>query len=53
LRGVHTGLDDLQRDLAFDRLGLFGQPHFSHAALAKLTNQAVRSDGLFEANASR
>jgi hypothetical protein len=30
LRGVHPRLDDLERDLAPDRPGLFGQPDFAH-----------------------
>ena len=39
--GVHAGLDELQRDLAFDRLGLLGDPDLAHAAFADLLHQRV------------
>ena len=39
--GVHAGLDELQRHLALDRLGLFGDPDLAHAALADLLDQRV------------
>ena len=33
---VHAGLDELQRDFAFDGFGLLGDPDFTHAAFADL-----------------
>ena len=44
LAGVHPGLDDLQRDLAADRLVLLGHVDDAHAALADLLEQLVRPD---------
>jgi hypothetical protein len=44
LARVHAGLDDLQRDETFDRLGLLGHPDGPHAALADLLDQLVRAD---------
>ena len=38
---VHASLDQLQRHLALDRLGLLGDPDFAHAALADLLDEAV------------
>ena len=53
LRGVHPRLDDLQRYLAFDGLGLFGEPYLAHSAFTDLPEQAVRADGFLERNPSR
>ena len=39
--GVHAGLDQFQRDFAFDRFGLLGDPDFAHAAFADVFNQRV------------
>ena len=39
--GVHAGLDQLQGDLALDRLGLLGDPDLAHAAFADLLLQRV------------
>ena len=44
LRGVHAGLDDLQRHLAADRLGLLGHVDDAHAAFADLLQQLVGAD---------
>ena len=44
LPAVHARLDDLERDLAPDRLGLLGHEDRAHAAFAELTNQLVRTD---------
>ena len=38
---VHPGLDELERDQSFDRLGLLGHPDRAHAALADLFEQLV------------
>ena len=38
------GLDELQRDLASDRLGLLGHVDHAHAALADLLEQLVWAD---------
>src|SRR5205823_4061016 len=40
----HTGLDDLEGDLALDRLGLLGHEDGAHAALADLLQQPVGAD---------
>ena len=34
--GIHAGLDELQRHLALDRLGLLGDPDLAHPAFADL-----------------
>ncbi len=50
LAAVHAGLDDLERDLAADRLLLLGHVDDAHAAFADLLEQLVRADdraGLF------
>ena len=39
--GVHAGLDELERHLAFDGLGLLGDPDLAHAAFADLLLQRV------------
>ena len=39
--GVHAGLDQLERDLALDRLGLLGDPDLAHAAFADLLDERV------------
>ena len=44
LRAVHAGLDDLQGDLALDRLGLLRHEDGAHAALADLLQELVRAD---------
>ena len=44
LPGVHARLDDLQGDLAADRLGLLGHEDDAEAALADLLQQLVRAD---------
>ncbi len=44
LLGVHAVLDDLQRDLPLDRLGLLGQVDDAHAALAELAYDRVGAD---------
>jgi hypothetical protein len=44
LFGVHPSLNELQRDHAFDRLGLLGHPHRAHAAFADLLQQLVGAD---------
>jgi hypothetical protein len=36
LAAVHAGLDDLEGDLALDRVRLLGHEHDAHAALADL-----------------
>ena len=41
---VHARLDDLERDLAADRLLLLGHVDDAHAALADLLEQLVRAD---------
>ena len=41
---VHARLDDLQGDLAADRLRLLGHVDHAHAALADLLQQLVRAD---------
>ena len=41
LPGVHAGLDDLQGDLAPDRLLLLGHVHDAHAALADLLQELI------------
>ena len=43
---VHSGPDQLQRDLAPDRFDLLGQPDLSHAADAEFLQQTVRPDDL-------
>ena len=40
LAAVHAGLDDLERHLALDGLGLLGHPDRAHAALADLLQAA-------------
>jgi hypothetical protein len=44
LGGVHTGLDDLEGDLAADGVLLLGHVDDAHAALADLLEQLVRPD---------
>ena len=44
LAGVHPGLDDLQGDLAADRLFLLGQVDHAHAALAEDRQDPVGTD---------
>ena len=44
LFGVHAGLDDLERDLAADGLGLLGDVDDAHAALANLFAEGVGAD---------
>ena len=39
--GIHAGLDELERDLAFDGLGLLGDPDLAHAAFADLLHEGV------------
>ena len=39
LRGIHAGLDDLDRDLAPNRARLLRQPHLTHAAFAEPLQQ--------------
>ncbi len=41
---VHAGLDDLEGDLALDRLGLLGHEDGAHAAFADLLQQLVGAD---------
>ena len=54
---VHAGLDELQRHLAADGLGLFGHPHRAHAALADGFQQLVAAGddgaGLLAGNVGR
>jgi hypothetical protein len=45
LAGVHARLDDLQRDLAADGLGLLGHVHDAHAAFADHLQELVGADG--------
>ncbi len=50
LLGVHAELDDLERDLAADRLGLLGHVNHAAAAFADLLEEFVAADavaGLF------
>ena len=42
LRGIHTGLDDLQGDLTTNGVSLLGEPHFAHPAFADAPQEAVR-----------
>jgi len=44
LLGVHAVLDDLERNPAPYRLGLLGQVHHAHSALAELFQDAVGAD---------
>ena len=44
LPGVHTGLDQLDRYQAFDRLELLCHPDTAHAALADRLNELIRAD---------
>src|SRR5438552_15965230 len=44
LPGVHTQLDDLERDTAADRLRLLGHVHDPTAALANLLKQLVAAN---------
>ena len=46
LAGVHSRLDDLQGDLAADRLPLLGHVDHAHPALANLLQELVAADGL-------
>src|SRR5262249_755600 len=41
--GIHSRLDQFERDAAFDRLTLFGRPHRAHSALTDDFEQAVTS----------
>jgi hypothetical protein len=41
LSRVHTGLDQLEGDFAFDRLGLLGDPNFAHATLSNFIDERV------------
>jgi hypothetical protein len=45
LLGIHSGLDELQRDLTTDRLRLLRQPNLTHAAFANAFEQTVWPDG--------
>ncbi len=38
---VHPRFDEFERDLAFDRLGLLGDPDLAHAAFADLFDEGV------------
>src|SRR2546430_2142882 len=52
LAGIHAGLDDLEGDLALDRVGLLGHEDGAHAAFADLLQELVRADhgaGFFRA----
>ena len=44
LRRVHPGFDELERDAAFYRFGLFSRPDRAHAPFAKLLQELVRTD---------
>ena len=44
LRRVHAGFDDLQRNLAADRVRLLSEPDFAHAAFAHALQQAIGPD---------
>lgn len=44
LGGVHARFDQLERNRAFHRRGLFRHPHRAHAAFADLLQQLVRAD---------
>src|SRR5262249_50148748 len=44
LFGVHPSLDHFERDLATDRLLLFGKPDNTHSAYAEALLQSVRTD---------
>ena len=44
LAGIHAGLDNLERDLAANRLLLLGDENQPHAALANLLHELVRAD---------
>ena len=46
LPGVHAGLDDLQGDLAPDRLGLLSHENDAHPALADLLQQLIGADDI-------
>ena len=50
---VHAGLDDLERHLPLDRLGLLGHEDDAHAAFADLLQQLVRADDRAGALADR
>ena len=39
LAGIHAGLDQLEGDAAAHGLGLLGQPHLPHPAIAELAHQ--------------
>jgi hypothetical protein len=41
--GIHNGLDQLQRDFAFDRFGLLGDPDLAQSSFADLLLQHVAS----------
>src|SRR5678815_40056 len=45
-RGIHTGFDDLEGDLAANGLALLGEPHFTHPAAANALEEAVGADAL-------
>ena len=42
--GTDTGLDDLERDFAPDGLGLLGEIHEPHAALAEEAEDSIRTE---------
>ena len=44
LFGVKPRLDELERDLAADRLGLLGEPDLPHPSLAYLLEEAISVD---------
>jgi hypothetical protein len=44
LAAVHARFDDLEGDATFDRLSLFGHPHFAEPAFAELLQQRVPPD---------
>ena len=46
LLAVHAGLENLERDAAFDRLTLFGEIDDGHAALAEDAEDAIGADTL-------
>jgi hypothetical protein len=53
LLGVHSGLEDLQRHFAADRLGLFRHEDHAKAAFPDLLQQLVGADDLARAFADR
>ena len=52
LARVHASLDHFERDLAFDRVRLFGEPDLAHPPCADAVDETIRTDS-FEVTVSR